>query len=71
MLSWLICSFISLITSGDAGWTTRAECEQFEADMKAAGKTGHVTNDDPQCWEKHLAAMNEPQPDDWLMRSKS
>ena len=69
MLSWLICTFVSVINGGE-GFTTKAEREQFEKDMEAAGKTGHVTNTDPKSWEKHLAALEQPQPDEWRMRGE-
>jgi hypothetical protein len=64
MFHFLLATFFNLISGCGTGWTTADERNELEAAMKAAGKTGYAENA-PRSWERHLEAMNQPQPEEW------
>jgi hypothetical protein len=64
MIHFLLSIFFNLISGCGTGLPTAKERDDLSQTIKATGKTGYIESD-PDAWERHLAALNHPQPKEW------
>jgi hypothetical protein len=64
MLHFLFATFFSIVSGCGTGWTTQEERDELAQAMKDAGKIGYAESE-PGAWERHLEALNQPQPKEW------
>jgi hypothetical protein len=61
---FFIATFLNLLDGNGTGWTTKQERDELAEAMRASGKTGYAQYR-AGSWEKHLEALDKPQPRDW------
>ena len=69
MLHFILATLSSLLSGDGTGWTTAEERRELKEAMQAAGYTGFAESD-PGAWDRHVAQLQERQPEEWRVRDE-